>query len=490
MAECPRIVLMPHANLQYCQLAPERRGWVVEHAYRALFDWVESRGYVLAFEASGWTVDAIARLSPPVMQQLRRLVRSGQIEPVGSPYIHLMLANMDPELGRVALKDGLDAWEKQTGVRPVVGWNPECSWSDHVPEIFHQVGFESMVMDGDSYFLALPNVRKATGLSYDVRGHSNKSQLFKIDPVLQQHPELLAYITNPSHAENGLKFLFRTDILANPMLWYLMGATEGVRQQPVTRDDIAQLLTIWRDRVKQTGSFIMPFAEDAEYIGTTAYFYVKQFQQARFFEPSPDSVQRFKDILELVKLTGFELATPSQVIQRAARLLPAAHLHQLDQGIAWHGGTARAWQNTPWARILDPVCRTLWDNYRRLTQRLGLAVENQDPHFHAALRRLCSAWVSDARWPPAPTSPGRFNVREALDDLYEVNRLLGQAMMAHGLADHHALHAPDLMQTQIQAIDEELSAMSYFEEQQLFRKPEDFRATSSNVSSCSAVLGT
>ena len=75
---------------------------------------------------------------------------------------------------------------------------------------------------------------------------------------------------------------------ANLLLWYLMGATEGVRKEKVQKEEIQQMYERWLDRVKEYGSFIMPYAEDAEYIGSSAYFYVKQFNQARFFEPEPD----------------------------------------------------------------------------------------------------------------------------------------------------------------------------------------------------------
>ena len=34
------------------------------------------------------------------------------------------------------------------------------------------------------------------------------------------------------------------------------------------------------------------------------------------------------------------------------------------------------------------------------------------------------AWVSDNRWPPEPASPGRFNVRESLDDMYKANETI------------------------------------------------------------------
>lgn len=117
MPKKPRIIFMPHANIQYSQLDPARRRWVCEHSYRPLFELVRDGGYRIAFEASGRTLEVMAQEAPEVLALLRELVQSGRIEPVGSPFIHVMLANIPPEIGLDTLRHGLDAWEKYTGVR-------------------------------------------------------------------------------------------------------------------------------------------------------------------------------------------------------------------------------------------------------------------------------------------------------------------------------------------------------------------------------------
>ena len=96
MPKKPRIIFMPHANIQYSQLDPARRRWVCEHSYRPLFELVRDGGYRIAFEASGRTLEVMAQEAPEVLALLRELVQSGRIEPVGSPFIHVMLANIPP----------------------------------------------------------------------------------------------------------------------------------------------------------------------------------------------------------------------------------------------------------------------------------------------------------------------------------------------------------------------------------------------------------
>ena len=318
----PQIIFMPHANIQYSQLAPERRAWVCENCYRPLFELVRDNNYRIAFEASGRTLEVMAEEAPAVLALLKDLCQNGQIEPIGSPFIHVMLANIPQEVGLAALKHGLDAWEKYTGIRPVTGWNPECGWAGYLPDLFVEAGYKNLVMDADSFFLSYPQIRHATGLAYDVQGHSNKNALFKIEDFIADKPEFLKYLTNPSVAPNGLKLVMRSDCMANPMLWYLMGATEGQREQPIQLSEIREMLTKWQTRIADTGKFIMPYAEDAEYIGSSAYFYVTQFNQARFFEPEPGSIKRFKELLDTAIELGYDFATPSQVINEAAQLIP------------------------------------------------------------------------------------------------------------------------------------------------------------------------
>ncbi|MFA4943371.1 MAG: glycoside hydrolase family 57 [Lentisphaeria bacterium] len=463
MTKRPQIVFLPHGNIQYSQLAPERRGWVIENSYEKLFDLVAKGGYRIGFEASGETIAAIARLSPRVLGKLRSLVKGGQIEAVGSPYTHIMLSNIAPEIGLETLKHGLDAWERHVGVRPTTGWNPECGWASYVPEIFKAAGFKSLVMDADSFLLSVPEVREATGLKFDVRGHSNKSQLFRIEQYIADKPRFIRHLTNPSQFQ-GLSLIFRSDMMSNFMLWYLMGATEEMRDTPVSVAEIRDMLRRWKERVAACGSFIMPYAEDAEYIGTSAYFYVKQFGQARFFEPEPGSVTRFQQLLDTAIAEGYELATPSEAIARGTALGENPDILNIENGVAWHGGTAKAWTNTTYSRILDPTCRSVFDGLKAVAAQLGRDIQTLDGDLRSALQRLTSAYVSDSRWPPAPTSPGRFNVQESIADLLAANDAIAAAMQKHGLAQRRSLYSPQLMATQIRAIEAELMAMAYFGE--------------------------
>ena len=457
----PKVIFLPHANIQYSQLKPEKRKWVMKNCYEKLFDLIDGGDYKIGFEASGITIDEMAKQAPEVLAKLAGLVAEGKVEPVCSPYIHFMLSNIPQEVCLHSLKYSMEVWEKHTGKRPEIGWNPECGWAGYIPDIYKKAGLKALIMDADSLMLSFDEIRKATGLNFDVQGHSNKNHLFKIEEYIKDKPEFLKFLTNASVAPNGLKMIFRSDCMANLLLWYLMGATEGMRDEPINMGEIKAMLENWKQRIAETGSFIMPYAEDAEYIGSSAYFYVKQFNQARFFEEEPDSVKRFKEILDAAKDAGYEFVLPSEVL---GETIENKYVDNIENGVAWHGGTAKAWANTEYSRIMDPVCISILNGIKAVAEKLGEDTASLDTDLDNAMKALASAWVSDSRWPPAPTSPGRFNVRESLEDMYLANKCIAAAMEKGGIAEKRGLYSPQLMETQIKAIDDLLMSRDYFGE--------------------------
>ena len=140
------------------------------------------------------------------------------------------------------------------------------------------------------------------------------------------------------------------------------------------------------------------------------------------------SSERFKEILDTAAANGYEFALPSQVIAESDNIIENNYIDCIENGVAWHGGTAKAWANTDYSRIMDPVCMSILNGIKAVASKLGEDMKILDVELNNAMKALASAWVSDSRWPPEPTSPGRFNVRESLDDMYKANEAIAKAM--------------------------------------------------------------
>jgi hypothetical protein len=113
---------------------------------------------------------------------------------------------------------------------------------------------------------------------------------------------------------------------------------------------------------------------------------------------------------------------------------------------------------------MDPVCLSIFDGIKAVAKHLGLDLDTLDADLSIAMKAVTSAYVSDSRWPPLPTSPGRFNVRESLDDMKVANSAIRDAMCNHGIVHKRSLYSPDLMETQINAIDGKLMEGVFFGE--------------------------
>ena len=114
---------------------------------------------------------------------------------------------------------------------------------------------------------------------------------------------------------------------------------------------------------------------------------------------------------------------------------------------------------------MDPVCIAVFNGIKAVAEKLNQDLNSLDINLNNAMKALASAWVSDSRWPPAPTSPGRFNVRESLDDLYSANDFIAKAMEDGKIAEKKGIYSPSLMKTQIAAIDKLLMEKKYFGEE-------------------------
>ncbi len=93
-----------HANLNYAFLEPFFFERTIRASYATIVDVFRERcpqaKYV--FEASGYTLEHIAKVCPDVFERLKDAIERGQCEFMGSPYAHPIMANVPEEDGRWA----------------------------------------------------------------------------------------------------------------------------------------------------------------------------------------------------------------------------------------------------------------------------------------------------------------------------------------------------------------------------------------------------
>ncbi|MBP3448093.1 MAG: hypothetical protein J6K51_03630 [Clostridia bacterium] len=125
-----KYVMIFHANLNYAYLNPDKYEFVIRNSYELTFDTMAENfpNTKYVFEASGYTIEQMALLCPDVLEKLKKAIKNGTCEFMGSPYAHPMLPNFPQEDGTWAIKFSNDIFKKYLGFTPKSFWNPECGW--------------------------------------------------------------------------------------------------------------------------------------------------------------------------------------------------------------------------------------------------------------------------------------------------------------------------------------------------------------------------
>ena len=115
-----KYILIFHANLNYSYLTSDKYEFVLRKSYEMVIDTMREHfpDVQYVFEASGFTIDQMARLTPDVLEKLKNAIKSGQCEFMGSPYAHPMLPNFPQEDGLWSIVFSNECYEKKLEITP------------------------------------------------------------------------------------------------------------------------------------------------------------------------------------------------------------------------------------------------------------------------------------------------------------------------------------------------------------------------------------
>jgi len=417
-----KYILVFHANLHYSGLRPEKFEFVIRKSYERIFDLFADRykGHKFCFEASGFTLDMMAKLTPDVVAKLRSAIDDGTCEFMGSPYAHSIMTNFDYEDGVRACQFAMETYRRHLGMIPKTAWNPECCWNEDIPGIYKESGFQIMSLDWDSYLIsARPEVAAVERNTDKTRKDGSHMPWYDVDPDTRS----LHY---PIRVIDGMTGVFRSDRVSASTLYYLMSTneipTDDAGKKSVSLPELLEKIDHWSGKKKE--GFLICYAEDAEYVGTTGYFFLKHYGRHEVFDENPDAIPLLSDYIEALLERG-ELGRVDECVQE----LPLIEDQPvtIEKDMAWHRTYATAWAQTPSALALDPYCRLLSAKLTEIKNDNRTAEE--ELLYRKAWFHLICAENSDGRWPPYPKKPGNFNVRYVWDQLAKAQQAFSQ--LAH-----------------------------------------------------------
>src|SRR6185312_7952750 len=138
-----------HLNLAFSSIEEEQRGEVIEHCYWPLLRLAEKHGPI-GLEATGFTLEEIAKRDPEWILRARELIQSGRIELIGSGYAQIIGPLVPAQVTEKNLQLGHDIYHRLLGITPSLALINEQAYSGGLVGLYLDAGYRAILMDWDN----------------------------------------------------------------------------------------------------------------------------------------------------------------------------------------------------------------------------------------------------------------------------------------------------------------------------------------------------
>jgi hypothetical protein len=150
-----------HLNLAFSSIEEERRGEVIARCYWPLLELAEAHGPI-GIEATGFTLEEIARLDPAWIARAKALIERGRVELIGSGYAQIIGPLVPWRVTQANLKIGNRIYKELLGVTPKLALVNEQAYSAGLVGLYLDAGYRAILMDWDNPAAHHPEWRAAT----------------------------------------------------------------------------------------------------------------------------------------------------------------------------------------------------------------------------------------------------------------------------------------------------------------------------------------
>jgi len=138
-----------HLNIAFSSIEEEQRGEVIARCYWPLLDLAATHGPI-GIEATGFTLEEIARLDPEWIGRARALIACGKVELIGSGYAQLIGPLVPARVTEENLKIGSEIYRRLLGVEPKLALINEQAYSAGLVGLYLDAGYRAILMDWDN----------------------------------------------------------------------------------------------------------------------------------------------------------------------------------------------------------------------------------------------------------------------------------------------------------------------------------------------------
>jgi len=171
-----------HLNLAFSSIENSLHDEVINKCYFPLLEKFTNNDVKLGIEVSGWTLNRINELSPKWVSTFKELIAKNKCELIASGYSQIIGPLVPYDVNIKNHEIGLDTYKEILDVIPETVLVNEMSYSNGVAEIYQEIGYKNMIMDGDNLSLSL-NIDKYDFFSKRYSAGSNRKNKIKILPT-------------------------------------------------------------------------------------------------------------------------------------------------------------------------------------------------------------------------------------------------------------------------------------------------------------------
>ena len=138
-----------HCNLAFSSIEEEQRGDVIRRCYWPLLELAQNHGPI-GLEATGFTLEEIARRDPQWIGRARALIAGGRIALIGSGYAQIIGPLVPARVTEENLKLGNEIYKRLLGVKPKLALVNEQAYSAGLVGLYLDAGYRAILMDWDN----------------------------------------------------------------------------------------------------------------------------------------------------------------------------------------------------------------------------------------------------------------------------------------------------------------------------------------------------
>jgi len=138
-----------HLNLAFSSIEEEQRGEVIQRCYWPLLKLAEKHGPI-GLEATGFTLEEIAKHDPEWIGRARELISAGLIELIGSGYAQIIGPLVPARVTEMNLRLGNSIYKRLLGVVPSLALVNEQAYSGGLVGLYLDAGYRAILMDWDN----------------------------------------------------------------------------------------------------------------------------------------------------------------------------------------------------------------------------------------------------------------------------------------------------------------------------------------------------